>query len=713
MTNSLSAGFALLIFIAGFNSAAFSLRRPASGSAQTPAAEAAQTNANGTKPVVFFVSPGGKDTWQGKLASPNAARTDGPFCTLARAKDAIRSLRSSRRLTTPVSVYLRGGVYKLNKPVVFLPEDSGTSTAPITYEAYPGERPVLSGGREITGWRKFSGSTSLSPAASHLWVVEIPEAKKGKWYFHELFVNGQRRTRARSPNQGFYFVHGLISSTAPAHFEFYDHDIRAEWAREADVEVIALQNWAEFRMPIRAVDDQSKVVTLSGRRQEFSEANARYWVENSLEALNAPGEWYLDRESGWLYYYPEPGEKMSSVRAVASGLKQLISLKGNAGESRFVSYLRFRGLTFSYTDWSIPSTGYADMQAAFDIPAAVSGEGVHSCTFEKSAFTHLGGYAIALGHGSQANRIDSNEMSDLGAGGIKIGDPKIPATKQAQTSRNQITDNHIHDIGIVYPAAVGVWIGQSGGNTVAHNEINDTFYTAISVGWTWGYGPTAARDNLIEFNNLHDIGRGMLSDMGCIYTLGVQPGTVEQNNICHDVSRYKYGGWGIYTDEGSSNILIEDNVVYYCEDGGFHQHYGEANIVRNNIFALGRNAQIRRTKDENHLSFTFEHNIIYWKDGKLLDGKWDDNNYRFDYNLYDPVGGGALTFSKWPFEEWQKRGQDIHSLIANPLFADPEHGNFSLERGSPAFKIGFKPIDLPKVGPRGDLSRITNYSDAK
>ncbi|HEX5482271.1 MAG TPA: hypothetical protein VFZ08_06560, partial [Terriglobia bacterium] len=155
------------------------------------------------------------------------------------------------------------------------------------------------------------------------------------------------------------------------------------------------------------------------------------------------------------------------------------------------------------------------------------------------------------------------------------------------------------------------------------------------------------------------------------------------------------------TDEGSSDILIEDNVVYRCEDGGFHQHYGEANIVRNNIFALGRNAQIRRTREENHLSFTFEHNLIYWKDGKLLDGKWDDNHYRFDYNLYDAVGGGELTFSKWSFEEWQKRGQDIHSLIANPLFVDPEHGNFSLERGSPALKIGFKPIDLSEVGPRG------------
>jgi Right handed beta helix region len=327
------------------------------------------------------------------------------------------------------------------------------------------------------------------------------------------------------------------------------------------------------------------------------------------------------------------------------------------------------------------------------------GKGVHSCTIERCRFAHLGGYAIALGEGSEENRILHNQMTDLGAGGVKIGDPKIPSSVPTQTSANQIAYNHIHDIGIVYPAAVGVWIGQSSNNIVARNEINDTFYTAISVGWTWGYGPTATKGNLVEFNSMHHIGRGMLSDMGCIYTLGVQPGTVERNNLCHDVSRYKYGGWGIYTDEGSSDIVIEKNIVYRCEDGGFHQHYGKANIVCNNIFALGGTAQLRRSKNENHLSFTFEHNIVYWDEGDLLDGTWADNNYRLDHNLYYSVGWLPIEFSKWSFRDWQKRGQDVHSLIANPLFADPEHGNFSLELGSPAVKVGFNAIDLSKVGP--------------
>jgi parallel beta-helix repeat protein len=536
-------------------------------------------------------------------------------------------------------------------------------------------------------------------------VAAVPDVKNGQWYFHQLFVNGIRRTRARSPNKGFYYVNGMVSATTSAHFQYYDEDIRPEWAKRQDAEVVVLQNWAELRMPIRAVDNQRHVVTLAGRRQGFAEANPRYWVENTLAALDSPGEWYLDQRAGRVYYCPLPDEDLSQARVVASDLEQLIRFEGNAARGEFVHNITLRGLTFSYTDWSIPSTGYADEQAAYDIPAAVSGRGVHSCTVEQCRFTHLGGYAIALGEGSEANRILRSEMTDLGAGSVKIGDPKIPSSAATETRGNEVAYNHIHNIGIVYPAAVGVWIGQSGDNIVEHNEINDTFYTAISVGWTWGYGPTAAKRNLIEFNSMHEIGRGMLSDMGCIYTLGVQPGTVERNNLCHNVSRYKYGGWGIYTDEGSSHMLIENNVVYRCEDGGFHQHYGEANIVRNNIFALGRTAQIRRSKNENHLSFTFEHNIVYWDEGELLDGTWADNNYRLDYNLYYSVGWLPIKFSKWSFQDWQKRAQDMHSLIANPLFADPQHGDFSLESGSPTAKVGFRAIDLSKIGPGAAVRR--------
>ena len=678
---------------------------PAIAFSQVPKSPAERVEQHRTGKTIFFVSPLGNDHWSGKLNRPNAAGTDGPFRTLVRSRDAIRQLKDSDQRESPVRVYVHGGVYQLTRPLVFTPQDSGTQKAPVIYEAYPGETPVVSGGVAISGWHEYHGTAVPVPARNHIWTAQVSGVKQGEWYFHQLFVNSKRMNRARSPNRGFYYFDGLISTTAPAHFQFYGGDILSQWAQEGDVDIVTLQDWAEMRLPIQSVDKASHVVTLAGHSQPYTERNARYWVENTLDALDAPGEWYLERKTGQVYLYPTSPQGLSRAHVVASRLTQLILFQGDAAKDRLVTHIELRGLTFSFAGWSQPKTGYADMQAAYDIPAAISGTGTRSCTIEKSKFIHLGGYAIAFGQGSQDNRIVENEMTDLGAGGVKIGDPKIPTDTQMETKGNQITDNHIHNIGLVYPAAVGVWIGQSSDNVVAHNEINDTYYTAISVGWTWGYGPTAARGNLIEFNNLYNIGRGMLSDMGCIYTLGAQPGTVERNNVCHDVSRYKYGGWGIYTDEGSSDISIEDNVVYRCEDGGFHQNYGEANVLRNNIFALGDVAQIRRSREENHLSFTFAHNIVYWKDGKLTDGTWHNNQFRFDNNIYYDVSGGKVQFSQWSFEDWQKRGQDLHSAIANPLFLDPERGDFSLDAASPALKMGFKPIDVSTVGLRSNVQR--------
>ena len=651
------------------------------------------------KGKVFYISGAGNDAWSGKLAEPNPAATDGPFATLNRARDAIRAMQAHKPLDQPVTVYVRGGTYTLSKPVVFLPEDSGTAACPITYAAYPGEKVVLSGGRVITGWKNAEARGAAGPGGVRAYTAQVPGVREGEWYFHQLFVNGRRRQRARSPNTGFFRADGVFQAGNPARFKFHPGDIHAAWAEQGDVEVIGLEKWAEFRMLIRAVDPATSTATLSTERQEFGDdQNARYWVENTADALDAPGEWYLDRRTGILTYLALPGEDVSKAEFIASFLPQLVRMEGNERTSGFVHDLTLRGFTFAHTDWSLPPQGYVDTQAAYDIPAAVELAGARHCRIEQSLFAHLGQYAVQVYKGSKDDEVTGSEMTDLGAGGVRIGDPEIPKSESEATSGTVVSRNYIHDIGIIYPAAVGVWIGQSNGNTVAHNEIADTYYTAISLGWTWGYGPSAAHHNLIESNNLHNIGRGLLSDMGCIYSLGIQPGTVERNNLCHDVSRFQYGGWGIYTDEGSSGIVIENNVVYRTQDGGFHQHYGRENVVRNNIFALGENAQLRRSKKETHLSFTFEHNIVYWKEGKLVDGPWDDNQFRMDYNLYFQAKGQPLLFGKESWEEWQKRGQDLHSLVADPLFADPDGGDFTLKPGSPAAKIGFQTIDLSQVG---------------
>jgi hypothetical protein len=193
----------------------------------------------------------------------------------------------------------------------------------------------------------------------------------------------------------------------------------------------------------------------------------------------------------------------------------------------------------------------------------------------------------------------------------------------------------------------------------------------------------------------------MLSDMGGIYTLGVQPGTRLRYNLIHDVKSRGYGGWGIYNDEGSSYILVENNLVYRTKSNGYNQHYGQDNVIRNNIFAYGGEAQFSRGRVEPHNSFFFERNILYFDgEGTVLAGRWDDLNATIDRNLYFNVSGKPPAFAGGTLKQWQKRGADKHSLVADPLFADPANGDFTLQPGSPAEKIGFVAFDLASVGPR-------------
>ena len=191
--------------------------------------------------------------------------------------------------------------------------------------------------------------------------------------------------------------------------------------------------------------------------------------------------------------------------------------------------------------------------------------------------------------------------------------------------------------------------------------------------------------------------------MSGIYTLGARPGTIVRNNVFHDVTAYRYGGWGIYFDEGSTGVVAENNLVYRTTHGGFHQHFGKDNVVRNNIFALGRDAQLQRTRQEDHRSFTFERNIVYGLGEQFLAGRWE-GQVVLDHNLYWRPGG-AVRFGKLTWEQWRRQGQDGNSLLADPLFVAPQKGDFRLQPGSPAEKIGFKPPDFSTVGVRLPSSR--------
>ncbi len=648
-----------------------------------------------TENTVFYVAPNGNDTWSGQFAKPKSH--DGPFATLARARDAIRELKRTKGLEKSVIVYVRGGTYYLDRPLEFSPEDSGSTPFPITYSAYPNEKPSISGGLMI--------QSPLTKNPNGSYEIAIPSVSKGEWYFYQLFVNGERRTRARTPNDGMYKITGGVQLEGPARFTFQEGEIKKEWAGRGDVDVIGLAKWAEIRMPIVEVNETDRTVILTKQvpPSNWSGEEPRYWIENAPESLDQPGEWRLDKHTGILSLLLKKDENPDIMQMIAPRLEHVIHIQGNPDKNLFVSNIRFRGLSFSHTSAPQLQEGYPDTQAAHDISAAFEAKGARNCRIEQCRFTQLGNYAIAFTQGCSDNEIVGNEIADVGAGGIKIGEGEM-REGALRTHDNRVTDNHIHHIGTIYPAAVGIWVGQSNHNLLSHNHIHHTYYTGISVGWTWGYTPTGAHHNIIEFNDVHDIGQGVLSDMGGIYTLGTQPGTVIRNNLFHDIDSYSYGGWGIYPDEGSTNILVENNVTYRTKSAGFHQHYGKENVIRNNIFAFAKEYQIMRTRAEEHLSFTFEHNIVIFDSGNLLGSNWSGDQYKFDNNLYWNIHTKDFQFDQWTFPQWQAKGQDVHSLVTDPMFIDAEKYDFRLKPQSPALQMGFIPIDLKQVGPRKEYA---------
>jgi parallel beta-helix repeat protein len=651
------------------------------------------------RPLTLHVAPDGNDAWSGRPASPNAARSDGPLATLPGALQAARAARGTDPAPDAVSILLRGGVYELAAPVELTPADSGLDAEhPLLIAPYRNERPVLSGGRRITGWRPVPNHPSL-------WEAEVPEVREGRWVFRQLFVNSERRQRARTPNTGWFRIQGDSPQDSPVKLKFKTGDIRKAWADDGDVEVIALLAWADLRMQIRSVDEAAGVATLSGNpRPSNKENQAQYYVENAPDGLDQPGEWYLNRRTGVVTYWALPGEDLTQAVVVAPRLEDLLHIRGDLAGRKPVRHVVLRGLTFAHTDWTLGPEGYADTQAAIATHGDVLAEGATDGVIENCVFTRLAGYALELGRGCQRWRVEGNDMFDLGAGGVRLGVPEKSDDDFLQSHSHVVTDNHIYNGGLIYPPAVGVFILQSGRNRVAHNHIHDLYYTAISVGWNWGYQETPCRENVIEFNHLHDIGKGLLSDMGAVYTLGIQKGTVIRNNLVHDVNAFTYGGWGLYTDEGSTDIVLENNVVYRCKNAGFHQHYGRDNLVRNNIWAFNLENQIMRTRPEPHISFIFTNNIVYHDSGNLLGSNWSNDHYRMGGNVYYDTRVGArpeaMRFAGATWAAWQSRGHDTNSVIADPLFVDPARNNFALRPESPALKLGFKPIDLSRVGIR-------------
>ncbi|MCX7827371.1 MAG: hypothetical protein N2689_17715, partial [Verrucomicrobiae bacterium] len=339
-----------------------------------------------TQAATLYVAPDGNDAWSGRLQRPHHARTDGPLASLQGARDAVRRLKATAPLPHPIRVVVAHGHYALAAPVVFTPEDSGTPEHPIVYEAARGARPVLNGGRLITGWQR---------GADGVWTAQVPEVKAGTWYFEQLWINGRRATRARSPNRFYHYMPRKISHTGPAFVARAD-DIRPllNMAKDrlGDVTVVAYHSWEVSRHRIASLDAKIPAVICTGGAPWafcYWAPNQRYHLENFREALDAPGEWFLDRD-GTLYYKPLPGENMARAEVVAPVVEQFVSFAGDPDKGRHVEHITLRGLAFHYGQYVLPAKGHGDPQAAHSIPAMIMADGARHIAIENCEVAHVG-----------------------------------------------------------------------------------------------------------------------------------------------------------------------------------------------------------------------------------------------------------------------------------------------------------------------------------
>ncbi|MDB6093549.1 MAG: hypothetical protein JWM32_1111 [Verrucomicrobia bacterium] len=701
---------------------------------------------------VFHLSPRGRDTAPGSSTRP--------WASLAGARDNLRRLRAAKKISGPVTVQVGAGHYEQRETVAFTHADSHTRFA-----AAPGAKPVFDGGERLSGWKvgERNGRTE--------WTLDLPDVVAGKRFFRSLFVNGRRAPRARFPKfspdlKGGQNVLRVGEMLEPEKtglgdgrdtFKPRPGDVSDTWASLPEAEFVVLHYWIEERLPKPALNPRTGWVSFARRSAfVFYEAHenakgerdhARYYIDNLFEALTEPGEWYLSRETGRIYYLPRPGETPANTEIRAPRLHSFVraigSVFGESGDrmdvhgTKQVSALEFAGLTFRHGDWYSPlaekhipthdSLEGNDLpiggspQAAIAVPGAILFRAARNCAVVDCTLEHLGVYGIEFGPGCRDCSAVGNEIHDLGAGGIRAGGADLDGLGERRTGDIRITDNHIHHIGRVFHQGIGVLLGNAADCVVAHNHIHDTCYTGISLGWTWGFRDTITRNNVVENNLIHDIGAGLLSDMGGIYTLGIQPGTILRGNHLHHIWSHDYGGWGVYLDEGTSYVVVEHNLVHDTKDASFNIHYGHENIVRNNIFARGKRAMVSVYRIEpGHFSANFHTNILVGPSPMLYRGGYKGNIASgaliANANCIWSPGGKIPPITnpethlkeghpaKFTFAQWQKTGHDECSIIADPKITEGRK-TWRVAPNSPALKLGFKPWDWSKCGPRPRAQR--------
>ncbi len=548
----------------------------------------------------------------------------GSVGTLDAAIDKLAAARAAGD-RSPAEIVLYEAVYPLERPLELTSAivGDGLTIAP----ASPAMTPTISGGREIGGWRAAEDGT---------WRATIDAVRDGSWWFEELYVNGRYATRARHPNKGFARVVAAGPDNRTS-FAFDPIEVPPSLIDDRS-EVVFIHDWSISRVRIASVDAASSTVTFANpigcSMPHFAitnfEPHPRYFLEGGPLLVDAPGEWALDRAAGELVYMPLPGESIESVHAIAPAATALLRVTGTPEEP--VRNVTIRDVRFALAGWPIPEYGYAEGQASFyeqrdspgsdgtrdPVPAAVEFAWANDCAIERCIVESVGGAGVSFGAGCRGCGMTDSIVRGVGASGVMIGEaagrvvdgqPWWQAAPEQAASGNAVRHCLIERCGRRFFGAVGVWIGLTAETTVANCEIRDLPYTGVSVGWRWDETPTPCRANVIEANHIHHVMQ-TLSDGGGIYTLGLQPGTVLRGNAIHNVpaNAGRAPSNGMFLDQGTTGIIIEDNLFWAIDTTPLRWHWTYKNVVRGNTFVVREGQQLVRYDRATETDIAYESN---------------------------------------------------------------------------------------------------------
>jgi hypothetical protein len=521
-------------------------------------------------PAAFCVATDGNDSWSGRLPAPNDAKTDGPWATLAHARDAIRQMKKDGQLQTAVTVHVRGGIYALPQGLKFTAEDGGTAAAPVVYRAFKNEKPILVGGRVVTGFTPHEGKILKADVGA--------QGFRGV-YFRQLICDGQRQHLARYPNfsaenpygGGWAYADGKyipMYQEVPGEdrhsFKYREQDTRT-WSRPEEVEVFvfARYNWWNNICRIKSIDRATRQVTLANDASYPIRPSDRYYFRNALEELDSPGEWYLDKQTWTLYFWPPAPPDGKAI--VAPTARTILELGSGT------RYLTIRGFTIECAEGS----------------AVVLSQTDH-CLIAGNTIRNVGDYhgSGVVVNGGMQNGVIGNDLADIGSHGISLsgGDPRT-----LTAAGNYAENNYIHHVGVFYKQGVGVDL-RGVGNRAAHNLIHDAPRMGIMFG---------GNNLVIEYNHIRHVNLET-ADTGAVYTGGRDwlgsRGTVLRYNYFHDILGYGYEhgkwvsphyAWGVYLDDNTGGVDVIGNIVVRSVRGLIHLHNGRDNLIENNIFVGG------------------------------------------------------------------------------------------------------------------------------